>query len=554
MKKYYDEVEQLTLELVKIKSINNSEGEREIAEKIYEYISSMDYFKTNKDLVWSVPLKNDPYGRINVFALIKGKKGISKKTIIIHGHMDTVGVEDFGELAPYAFNPLELQEKLKELKLDEEVRRDLASGDWMFGRGVTDMKSGVAAHLAALKELSTMAEELEGNILFTSNPVEENQHTGIIEALEVLTDLKSSQGLEYALTINNDFTSPLYEGDNNKYVYVGAAGKLLPCFFIFGKETHVGQCFEGLDPNLIASELFKLIDFNTELCDEYEGEYTVPPTSLKLKDLKLSYNVQTPCAAYMYFNYFVHNISVKEVVEILKQKGEEAFNNAINYLNSEYEKYCYKVKKHFTKLPWKSKVITFDQLYNEVKIKLGDKLDEEINTITKELKTKGNDARELCLKIVERVKQLSEDKDPVIILFFSPPYCPHNTLKSNNIEEDMLLKSLEAVLKDFAALENMKDFKILRFFPSLSDSSYLKVDDDYESIDTLVNNFPNWEKIYNIPIKEIKNLNIPAVNFGTYGKDAHKWIERVYKPYTFETLPRLTVYTIKRFLENSLEE
>ncbi|GIM28454.1 hypothetical protein CPJCM30710_11200 [Clostridium polyendosporum] len=256
----------------------------------------------------------------------------------------------------------------------------------------------------------------------------------------------------------------------------------------------------------------------------------------------------------MVIYYFVHNISVKEVIEILKQKGEEAFNNAINYLNSEYEKYCYKVKKYFTKLPWKSKVITFDQLYNEVKIKLGDKLDEEINTITKELKTKGSDAREICLKIVERVKELSEDKDPVIILFFSPPYCPHNTLKSSDSEEDMLFKSLEVVLKDFAALENMKDFKILRFFQSLSDSSYLKVDDDYESIDMLINNFPNWEKIYNIPIKEIKNLNIPAVNFGTYGKDAHKWTERVYKPYTFETLPRLIVYAIKRFLGNSLEE
>jgi arginine utilization protein RocB len=71
-------------------------------------------------------------------------------------------------------------------------------------------------------------------------------------------------------------------------------GKLLPSFFITGRETHVGQSFEGFDSNQLAAELTRLIDMNTDLCDEAEGEVPPPPISLKVRDLKEKYDVQTP--------------------------------------------------------------------------------------------------------------------------------------------------------------------------------------------------------------------------------------------------------------------
>ncbi|WP_155241950.1 hypothetical protein [Clostridium pasteurianum] len=48
----------------------------------------------------------------------------------------------------------------------------------------------------------------------------------------------------------------------------------------------------------------------------------------------------------------------------------------------------------------------------------------------------------------------------------------------------------------------------------------------------------------------IKNLNIPAINYGCYGKDAHKWTERVYKPYSFDILPKLILSTVDKFLND----
>ena len=52
------------------------------------------------------------------------------------------------------------------------------------------MKSGDAVYLAVAKELSTQLEQINGNIILSFNPVEENMHTGIIEALDFLLEEK----------------------------------------------------------------------------------------------------------------------------------------------------------------------------------------------------------------------------------------------------------------------------------------------------------------------------------------------------------------------------
>lgn len=542
------EIEKLTLELVNIPSINGSEGERNVSNKIYEYIKNIEYFKKHGQYCFQVPLIKDPYGRMNVFALLRGEKKPSNKTIILHGHMDTVGVDDFGSLSELAFYPDKLEEKLKELDLPEEVKKDLNSGDWIFGRGAADMKSGVAVHLAVLKELSENVENFSGNILFMSNPVEENQHTGVIESLDVLNDLKRKYGLDYKLAINNDYICPLYPGDNKKYVYTGAVGKILPSFYIAGQETHVGQCFEGLNPNQIASELIKDINLNTDLCDGYKGEYTLPPSVLKYEDLKKSYNVQTPFAAFTYFNYFIHNASINEIIEKLKIISKESFDKVILNVNDNYKKFCKIANQKYEPLPWESNVITYSDLYKKVKSKYGDKLDDEINGLSKTLLDQGMDIREVCLNVVDKLWKMNREKKPAIVLFFAPPYCPHNTLKDENEFENSIIEKIKKCVNTVGK-ENNEDFEVLQFFPSLSDSSYLKIDDDLNSIENLKNNLPNWAEIYNIPVNEMKKLNIPAINYGCYGKDAHKWTERVYKPYSFNTLPKLISSTVYEFLK-----
>lgn len=550
MNKIGEEIEKLTIELVNIPSVNGTEGEGKLSNKIFSYLKEIEYFKKHQDYIFQVPLKNDKLGRSNVFALLRGKNGSSGRTIILHGHMDTVGVDDFGNLAKYAFDPKTLMEKLKEIELPNEVKEDLESGDWLFGRGASDMKSGDAVHLVVLKEISKLVSEIDGNILFMSNPVEENQHTGIIEAIDVLNKLKDKYKLQYVMAINNDYICPMYKGDKAKYIYTGTVGKLLPSFYFVGKETHVGQCFEGLNPDDLAGELINEINLNVGMCDEYKGEYTLPPSVLKFTDLKENYNVQTPFSAFAYFNYAVHNESPEKTLEKLKKAARDAFERAIKKNEDRYKKYCEMVKQEYEPLNFVPKVITYSELYKEAEKSFEGDLDKKIENYAKKLLSESVDSRYISLKIVQEVFNICTNKKPCIVIFFAAPYCPHNTLKSENDGEKEIIDKIKAYTDELNEREEInEEFKIMQFFPSLSDSSYLKVDDNFDELYSITSNFPGWNKIYGVPLKEIKKLNISAVNYGCYGKDAHKWTERVYKPYSFEVLPKLIMLTIKKLFK-----
>ena len=168
--------------------------------------------------------------------------------------------------------------------------------------------------------------------------------------------------------------------------------------------------------------------------------------------------------------------------------------------------------------------------------------DKEIE-ITGGEKEKGTDLREIPINIIRYFLGELGINDSIIVLYFAPPYCPHNMLQKECASLEDELKAIAGKAGEAAKLE----YRFMHFFPSLSDSSYLKIDDSDESIEKLKSNFPVMEKLYPIPIEKIKRLNIPSVDFGCYGKDAHKWTERVNIPYTFEVLPYLLKVALNHF-------
>ncbi|WP_391509675.1 hypothetical protein [Bacillus paramycoides] len=74
---------------------------------------------------------------------------------------------------------------------------------------------------------------------------------------------------------------------------------------------------------------------------------------------------------------------------------------------------------------------------------------------------------------------------------------------------------------------------------SIIDELFLSIHETDEELKLLLENFPKWEQLYPLPYETIRKLNIPSINMGGYGKDGHKWTERVYKPYSFSVLPVL---------------
>lgn len=545
----FEEVKKITKELVMIPSIVKTSGETDCAKGIYEYYKELPYYKDNPKQLIFQQTENDEIERYNVISMVTGTKGKSNKTIILMGHLDTVGVDDFGPLSDHAFNPDTLPGILKALNFSDDVNNDIDSGEYMFGRGSLDMKSGVAGQMYLMKYFSEHTDELDGNIIAIAECDEEDNSHGIISALKALKELKDEHSLEYIAAINSDYSTPYHENDENRYIYLGTIGKLLPSFYVTGKEAHVGQAFAGLDPNQIVAEITRLINLNPELSDESGGEVTIPPISLKQSDFKDLYTVQTALAAYSYYNFFVHKMSPTDVMGKVKEKAVEAFDNVVENLNNSYKKFCEMSGREYVKLPWETRVYTWQEFYNQLATIHGDKFIIYIHNFAKELNehSPAMDLREFNISIVNEAWKWTMDKSPAIIVFYGSNFYGRIELSGENEGEQKIISSVRESVK-FVQEYSDKPIVTKMFYPYISDMSYMGMSDSKESLKTLERNTPAWGTKYHHPVDDILEINVPVVNIGTYGKDGHQITERVHMKYTFENIPNITYNTIIKLL------
>ena len=540
-------IEQIALELTGQLSVLDTPDEILIAEKVYSIMSEMKYFKAHPENLYFVPVKGDKLGRKSVVAIVNGEKKPSDKTVVMIGHIDTVGISDYGPLAEYANQPLVLTEKFKEIDLPAQVKKDLESGDYLFGRGIFDMKSGDAIIMALMEMISDDIENFEGNLIYGAVCDEEGNSGGMLNVVPELCRLQDEKKYDYLALLDTDYMTEEYEGDENKYVYVGTVGKLMPTFFVVGKETHVGESFKGIDPNQIAAEITRRINLNPEFSDVAEGEVTLPPVTLKQRDLKPEYSVQIAKTAVLFFNYATHCSTPDQVLDKMVNAGQECFQNVVDMLNERYEKFCSMAHRPFHKLPWEARTMTYHQLCEVVKAEVGEEFDAKVQAYAEELaKDETIDARDRNTHLVEFVHGMWSDKNPVLIVYFSQPYYPHIYIKGDEPKEKALLDAVAD------AVDTTKtDYKLVykKFFPYISDLSYGAAPREDGIIEAFMENMPGYGTVYNLPMKEMQRLNLPVLDIGSFGKDAHKFTERIEKKYTFEVAPELVYKTVMNLLK-----
>lgn len=535
-----EQIELITRSLIALKSYNGTTGESEKALFIYKLISSFPYFKHHPERVWLQEVPNDPIGRKNVFALVKGT---SFKTVVFHAHYDTVGTDDYGALQDMAHDPDFLQKFFMDYEGEKKVKEDALSGNWLFGRGSLDMQSGIAVHLANLL-YHTGEKQPEGNLLFLFNGDEESEHAGMIAALSDLHRLKN-EGLDYLAAINTDFISPIYDGDCKRYIYTGAAGKLLPSFYIYGREAHVGDVLTSIDPTVIASKINLEINQNLDYLEDIPGEFTLPPSCLYFKDDKHMYNVQTPLSASLYFNYFVYERTAREVLYDMKKVALKVVSEMEERSKRRFEQYRNYHGFPEREFSWEVEVLTLREYIFWLKER-GIDPDPTMKKIFHDME--GEDRRTIAYTMVEALQHLDPDRTPRVILFFAPPFLPHNFVNEENEYGQKVREVLGTCLDDISN-ETGEEFVIKRFFPYLADGSFLSLHEEDEDIEVFKKNLPLIDHLYPVPIDMIRKLNIPSINIGVYGKDGHQWTERVYKPYTFSVLPEIIRRVTKDLLE-----
>lgn len=402
----------------------------------------------------------------------------------------------------------------------------------MFGRDSLDMKNDAAIHLANILYFSEHIHLLEGNLLLLFNGDEEGEHHGIISALTELERLKQEKQLQYRLAINNDFITPLYDGDIQRYIYTGTAGKLLPCFSTYGREVHVGDTLSGIDPNFIAAQITNRLHNNYKLTEFIRDELVLPPTCLYQRDNKEKSTVQTATSSQLYFNYFIYESTPKKILSRLLEETSKACKEAEHYLREQFEHYLLIIGLPTRKLSWEIEVISYADYIKKLR-NLNINPDIIIQDVIRE--SNKQDLRELYFEIIATLQQLDPEKEARVIIFFAPPFLPHNYLKQTNEGNNLLQSTIQSILKNMQT-ETGERFVLKKFFPYLADGSFLSIHETDEELKPLLENFPKWEQLYPLPYETIRKLNIPSINMGVYGKDGHKWTERVYKPYSFSVL------------------
>ncbi len=536
-------IKELTQLLVQINSVVATEGENTVMEKLENLLLENPYYQ-NHDSYLIGTHGNNSEERTSLLAMVRGEKEDNDKTVILLGHLDTVGISDYGPLEEYATSPKELMETMKKGSLPKDVMDDLLSGDYLFGRGTLDMKSGVAIMVHILETLIQNRASFSGQVVCAFVTDEEANSKGMLSAVPLLLKLKKKFGLEYQVAIDTDYTSERTLGDPNRYLYAGTVGKLMPSFLIIGKETHVGDPFGGLDPNEIASTILQKINLNLDLCDNVDGEVTVPPISLRLMDLKKEYSVQTTKSTSLYFNYATHNSTPSQVMAKLEPMALDAFQDVVEKLNQSYTKFTEMMNLPTKKLPWISRVHTYEEIHRKV-LREVPELDTILDDYTKELMSLGSlDEREISLALVQKLQSLGSDQNPVVIVYFSPPYYPHVSVTGKTHKEQVLLSALEALDKP----KGEHPLVLRKFYPYISDLSYFSMP-PRDTLESLVKNMPGFGLSYTLPLEQIQSLNLPVANIGPYGYDAHQSTERLLMPYSFEQVPPMIFHTIFKILE-----
>ena len=134
----------------------------------------------------------------------------------------------------------------------------------------------------------------------------------------------------------------------------------------------------------------------------------------------------------------------------------------------------------------------------------------------------------------------------MIIVAFAPPYYPSRHLDNDTKGGKHFVEAIDDVLM---YAENKYDVKIEKedFFMGICDLCYTGVKPvDMENIS---NNILGLNKNYTFPIESLKKIDIPSVVFGGFGKDFHKYTERLNIPYSLEILPELYEHLIFKLFD-----
>ena len=543
-----DKIMKLMTELVAIDSISDSKKEVAAAQYIYDFLKELPYFKDHPEDVGLMEIEGDAHGRKVPYAFLNGEK---RNTVVMMGHFDVVNAEVYGEAEPLAFTVgEELEAALAKKAMNPAQRADMESGEWIWGRGVADMKGGLAIHLALFEQYAAQAQEgkLPGCLFFMGVPDEESYSAGMRAGAQILREFKRKYDLDFKLLIDPE---PTNLADGKQVMSIGSVGKSMPVVMVQGVTAHVGHCFNGISPLGMLSGIYLRTNGSLEFSDCYEAEATMPPTWTNMRDMKHIYDVSIPYRASGYFTVLSFSTTPDQIMAKLKKISEEVFEEMVTKLNDTYQEFK-KLNKFETreKLHYDTLVLSFAELIDRLKKEDAAGFEAFYKEAYAEVaeKTASGELNypAATIALMEKVLNYADIKQPLILLGFAPPYYPavHSDLIAG--KEGAGTDAYSFVKEASAAYGQEMNYE--NYFMGISDASYSAMDHpfDYNAFSA---NTPMWGDLYSLDFEAIEEIGIPSVIYGPIGKEYHQWTERVNRKSLLEVVPAVTQQLISHLWE-----
>lgn len=494
-------IKTILYDYLKVESFTNTKGEELVDDFFNEVVGKMSYFKKYPELYGQYKTKDPLFNRHVSYALYKG----SPETFVMIHHSDVVNVDNYGIYKELAFSPDALSDAyLKDSSfLNDEAKRDLQSGKYLFGRGTADMKAGGAIELALLEHYSN--EGIKPSILIIAVPDEENESLGMRHAIHLLKELKDKHGLEYQLMINTEPHQRM--NDEKGVISQGSIGKLNVFVHVKGVLAHAGKALEGINSNGLLANIVRHVDLNEAFVNETKTEMSIPPTWVTMRDNKKIYDISFPSMSYGILNVLNYTDTPTMVLEKLKSMVKKASDEYIDHVNQMRNKFSSKTGREWLDFNKLKKIYALDEFVSEFNHSMPVNYPEDLE--------------DLMVK--------SNDGEPLIVIGLLPPYYPAIT---NDDQETLMM-----MVNDFTIKAYNQQYDNRMYFTGISDLSYSKLPS--ENIASEMSNILGWGTLYDIPFEVLKDVEMPCINIGPWGKDFHKPSERVYKEDVFIRTPSI---------------
>ena len=537
-------VRELSCRLVEWGSETGSLGEAAFGERLAGLLRDIPYFRDRPNQVRLVDSHGDPMTH-SVVAIVRGK---GTRALAMAGHYDVVSIENYRELAPLAFKPNEL---LAALIADLESRplqpgerralEDFRSGEFLPGRGLLDMKSGIAAGIAVLEDFAADPQRT-GSLMLIATPDEERGSRGMRSLRDALPALAAEYGLDIAAGINLDATSDQGDGQEGRAIYRGTIGKALPFALIVGQSSHASYPFEGVSAQLIASQITKSVEANPALCDRAAGEISPPPICLEAKDLRGGYEVTTPERVWIAFNWLSHNWTARDLLDLFKQALSTGAAVAIQQFNAHARAYAALLGTTPAAPVAGASLLSVAELREMVERVGGSDAVARVRRVDQDVRG-ADDPLAQTRAIVSAMAAEAGVIGPTIIYGFSSLVYPSTHL--SRLERHAgFAEAIEAARLAHEEAGG-RPLRYREYFTGISDMSFLGHHPSDPDRAYVAANTPAEELVDKVPSDA---LSFPVVNIGPWGREFHQRLERVHTPYAFEELPRFLREIVKRFL------